>query len=194
MSAISNPFQTTWSAHANADHSTLYSTTCRAFIAFVLLVAHTSHSSESSSIAIGPFRVGSSNMAFAGTNTSATNLSSQPGKGRAIAGLVESNGMYSIYIQMDPPEEVLPVGTFPMPLDMKQALAIYAELTGAELEIADNVRQFRGLLRFPKEYPPMTRTQACELFETTLREQAGVEVIHPDTKHAVLRFRKQTPQ
>src|SRR5678816_1052116 len=87
--------------------------------------------------AITAFGADSSNVVFAVTNTATTNSSSQPSIARTTPGLVESNGMYSIDIQMEPPEEVIPAGTCSMPLDMKQVLAIYTELTGAKLKVAE---------------------------------------------------------
>ena len=92
---------------------------------------------------------------------------------------------------MEAPEELLPASTGPSwPLAIGQVLAIYAELTGAELQVDEDVRSFPGLFRLP-QLPEMTRTQAREFFETTLREQAAVEVFHSGNSHATVRFRKK---
>jgi hypothetical protein len=111
-----------------------------------------------------------------------------------LPGLVESNGLYSIDIRVRPQEELLPAGICPRPMDMNQALVVYAELSGVELQVAEDVRKFSGLIQFPTEYPPMTRVQTCELFERTLREQAGVEVLRLDSKHAIVRLQKKPPR
>lgn len=105
-----------------------------------------------------------------------------------LAGLVETNGLFGIEIEMSAEDEVIPAGTNPMPLDMREALLIYSKLTGAELQVENDVRQFQGFIQLPASYPPTTRAQAAELVETALRDQAGVEVIRSDNTHAVLRF------
>jgi hypothetical protein len=162
----------------------------------VLMATGASRESEASEITIAVLDGCSSNLVFAVPNPASANLSNQPNAQEIPAQLlVESNDMYSIDINMDleVPEEVLPAGTCPWPLDLKEVLAIYAALTGAELQVDEDVRQFQVYMRFPKECPAMTQTQARELFEATLREQAAIEVIHPDDKHAIVRFQKPTP-
>jgi hypothetical protein len=131
----------------------------------------------------------SSNMFFMAINTS-VDFPGQLNKRGAPAGVVISNGMYSIDINVDidASEEILPSGASSRPFDINQALAIYAELTGCELQVDEEVRQFAGLMQFPQN-PEMTRTQACEFFEATLLEQAGLEITKPDNNHAILRFR-----
>jgi len=131
----------------------------------------------------------SSNMFFIAINAR-VDLPGWPNERRAPAELLESNGMYSIDISMEAPEELLPGSSSPAWLSIGQVLAIYAELTEAELQVEENVRDFSGPIRFPR-YSEMTRTQAREFVETALWEQAGVEVFQVDSNHAVVRFGKK---
>jgi hypothetical protein len=76
------------------------------------------------------------------------------------------------------------------PADMGQALAIYAEFTGAQLDAGEGVRQLPGLVRLPRSYPAMTRAQAMELLDSAML-RAGVVVTHPDPKHVVFRSKQK---
>ena len=132
-----------------------------------------------------------SNMFFVMINTG-VDLPLQLTKREPPAGIVISNGMFSIDINADSDasasEEILPSGTSSCALEINQALAVYAELTGRELEVDENVRQLAGGIRVP-QHPEMTRAQACEFFEATLLEQVGLEIIKPDNNHAIVRCR-----
>ncbi len=72
------------------------------------------------------------------------------------------------------------------PIDMASMLLIYAEFTGAQLDIGDGVRQAPDILL--KSTPPMTRIQVVELLDDLLLK-AGVVVTHSDAKHAVFRLK-----
>jgi hypothetical protein len=107
---------------------------------------------------------------------------------KPVEGLVESNGLFRVNINSDLAEEVIPASDNSRPLSMKQALAIYEELTNAKLDVAEDVRQFSGMLQLPKETPPMTKRQVRILFEEVLREQAKVEVVYADQSRALVRY------
>jgi hypothetical protein len=163
-----------------------------AISAFILLVADSCQASGSSHTTVTSVRSDSSNMYLIAINA-AVDFPGQLDRPRATPGIVESNGMYSIDIQMESTEELLPAGTTPMPLPIAEVLAIYAELTGAELQVDEAVRNFPGQLRFG-QYPEMTRTQACDFVERMLRDQAGVELVQVNGPRAVVRFAKQPDQ
>ena len=158
-----------------------------AFPAVIVLAANPCRGSDFSQTTVT--LVGSSsNMFFIAINAS-VNLPGWPNERRTPAGLLESNGLYSIDIGMEAPEELLPAGPRSMPLQIGQILAIYAELTGVELQVDEDVRNFPGLLRLPN-HSEMTRPQAREFVETALREQADVEVFQEADSHVSVRFRK----
>jgi len=167
-----------------------------AFVAFVWFAALTALGSDSPSIGIAVPGGGSSNEVFLVNNATTNKLSSQPSKNGTIAGLVESNGLYRIDIEMEPAANAVPPGsskverpqeTVPAsmnrPIDMASMLLIYAEFTGAELDIGEGVRQVPGYMPL-KSPPPMTRIQVVDLLDELLLK-AGVVVTHPDAKHAV---------
>ena len=159
-----------------------------AFICFVTLGARVS---DSSRIRIEVLRPGFSNEVFVLTDAAATNSSGLSCGGEGVAKLVESNGLYSIEIKMEAAnDDVIPAGTGMPFLDIHQVLDIYAELTGADLQVDEDVRQFHGIIKLRHEVP-MTRAQACQLIEAALRNQAGIEVFHSDSKHLVLKLQKK---
>ena len=127
-------------------------------------------------------------------------MSNQQSKNGTIAGLVESNGLYSIDIEMERAGKVPPPGsskverpqeTVPAsmnrPIDMASMLLIYAEFTGTELDIGEEVRQVPGYMPL-ESTPPMTRIQVVDLLDDLLLK-VGVVVRHPDAKHAVFRLK-----
>ena len=162
------------------------------YFGLVLFAAHISRGSDLSPVKIEVLQTNSSNVVLVVNEPLATNSSSQHGKGEGIVSLVESNGLYRIEIKTEKQaEEIIPASSCPWPLEMTQVLDIYAKLTDAELQAENDVRRFPGLFRFPTQVPAMTRAQACEFLEKMLRDQAGVEVVHPDDKHVILRLRKK---
>ena len=107
--------------------------------------------------------------------------------------LVESNGMYRINIEMEASghaaeEEVIPAGVNGRPLDVKQVLSVYGELTEAELDVGEDVREVAGKISIGPT-PAMTRAQAVERLDKLLLEM-GVVVTHPDSRHVAFRLVK----
>ena len=70
-------------------------------------------------------------------------------------------------------------------MDVTTVLAIYAELTGAHLDVDDRVRQTRAIFEF-RNLVPMTRSQAIELVERALLDLPGVVVTHRDPSHILI--------
>jgi hypothetical protein len=89
--------------------------------------------------------------------------------------------------KVERPQETVPA-SMNRAIDMAQMLLIYAEFTGAELEVGEGVRQVSGYIPL-KNTPPMTRIQVVDLLDDLLLK-AGVVVIHPDAKHAVFRLKQ----
>jgi len=124
---------------------------------------------------------------------------SQASGAASIPGLVVSNGLYAIDIEPQPgasasglskverPEEAVQA-SLNRPVDMAAMLLIYAEFTGAELDIGQGVREVPALMPL-ESTPPMTRAQVVDLLDELLLE-AGVVVTHPDAKHAVFRLKQ----
>jgi hypothetical protein len=148
-------------------------------------------SSESSSIDITIVRAGSPNEVFVLRDGNIMHGFSAVKNAGPVPGLIESNGLYRINIEMPESEPLIPAGTSPMPYDMNSILEIYAILTKADLRIEPGVKEFRRGIMLPEERPAMTRSQAAEMIEAALREQASVEVVYSDAKHAVVRFQKR---
>ena len=151
----------------------------------LLIAVHTSSASQSSEIFI-LVRDASTNLVL--RNTNATLTPPPP------PWVVDSNGMVHLNInpalELPQQEEILPGGTCDHPLDINQVLAIYAEVAGVQIQVAPEVRQFSGVLKFPAEIPAMTRTQAREFIEATLRQQAAVQIIHSDDQHAIVKYQE----
>jgi len=82
-------------------------------------------------------------------------------------------------------EEMIPPGGSFQPMDVITVLAIYAELTGAHLDVDDRVRQTRASFEF-RNLVPMTRSQAIELVERALLDLPGVVVTHRDPSHILI--------
>jgi hypothetical protein len=88
-------------------------------------------------------------------------------------------------------EEKIPEG-YCGPIEVQQALQIYAKLAGADLKLQDGISTNHGLI-IPGRYPAMTRAEAIAYLEKVLREQAGIIVVHKDAGHIELE-RQETPE
>lgn len=171
-----------------------------AFVSFVWLAALTARASDPPSVRPAVPGGSSSNQVSVATNAITNGVSNQPSIKRTLPGLTESNGLYSIDIKMEPavatappgsskverPQEIIPA-SMNQPVDMALMLVIYVELTRAELDIGEGVRQVQEYLPL-KSTPPMTRIQIVDLLDDLLLK-AGVVVTHPDAKHAVFRLK-----
>jgi len=73
------------------------------------------------------------------------------------------------------------------PIDVSQALDVYAQLTGKTVETEPGVRNDQTLI-FLHQTQPLTRTQAGNLIERDLREQAGIIILTEHRKHVVFGF------
>ncbi|HXU75521.1 MAG TPA: hypothetical protein VN794_03090 [Methylomirabilota bacterium] len=82
-------------------------------------------------------------------------------------------------------EEMIPPGGSFKPMDVTTVLAIYAELTGAHLDVDDRVRQTRTSFEF-RNLVPMTRSQAIVVVERALLGLPGVVVTHRDPSHILI--------
>ena len=90
------------------------------------------------------------------------------------------------------PDEMLPATEMPS-ADIGDVLTLYAELTGANLDVEDGVRHLPVRVPFKRSYPAMTRAQAIDMIDTALL-QAGVVVTHPNTKHVIFRLKPKTEE
>ena len=173
-----------------------------AFVAIVWLTTLVTRGSDPSSIHLSVFRDGSSNEVFVVNNATTNALTNQSINQGTIVSVMESNGLYSIDIDMKPakgnlspdaskvdrPDATVPPSFDDYPLDISQVLEIYAKFTGAELDIGEGVCRVSEPI-YMKSTPAMTRAQAVDLVDDLLLK-AGVVVTHPDSKHAVFRLKQ----
>lgn len=178
----------------NLIRATLRCTAGFACCALVLLPAKPCCGAGSPRL-VGTFVGSDASNRFLVAINSSFDLPGQVKQHLAPPGIVISNGMYSIDISapFEAPEEMLPSGPASLPININQALAIYAEIAGRELEVDEPVREFKRLILFPA-HPEMTRTQAREFVEAMLLEQAGVEVTTGGNNHLVVNVRKKSPE
>jgi len=85
------------------------------------------------------------------------------------------------------PQKIVPPSVN-RPTDIAEMLLIYAEFTGAELDIGEGVREVPGYIPLTST-PAMTRAEVVALIDNLLLK-AGVVVTHPDTKDAVFRLKR----
>jgi len=73
--------------------------------------------------------------------------------------------------------------------DLRQVLAIYGELAGAQLDLDERLNSLPVLIRFTNT-ESMTHEEAIRLLESALFEQAGIEAIHTQANRVVMRLRR----
>src|SRR4051794_38269877 len=95
----------------NAQDSIQRSAPSVAFVVMVWLAALTAHGSDSRSIRIAIPGGGSSNEVLVVNNATTNKSSNHSIENGNIAGLVESNGLYSIDFEMEPGAKAVPPGS-----------------------------------------------------------------------------------
>jgi hypothetical protein len=189
-------------AHVKISSTIQPSKASLACVAIVWLTTLVSRGSDPSSINLSVFRDGSSDEVFVVNDATTNALTNKPINRGTKVSVVESNGLYSIDIDIEPakenvcpnaskvdrPDETVPPSINDCSLDISQMLAIYAKFTGAELDIGEGVRQVADPI-YLKSTPAMTRAQVVDLVDDLLLK-AGVVVTHPDSKHAVFRLKQ----
>ena len=68
---------------------------------------------------------------------------------------------------------------------MLNVYARYARSNGKTVETTEGVQEVKKLIMINRPQRPMTHTEVLKLIEQDLREQAGVVVIHRDSKNIV---------
>jgi len=68
-------------------------------------------------------------------------------------------------------------------------LQVYAQLSGAKMEVGEGVRESPVTLKIPP-YPALTRSQAVKLIEKFLHDQAGIIVTHPNPDIVFFQLKK----
>jgi hypothetical protein len=72
-----------------------------------------------------------------------------------------------------------------------QVLSIYADLTNDEIEVTEPVKKLRTQIYHKNgQEVTVTRAEAIRILDQELRNQAGVEITHPETNHAVAILRR----
>jgi len=73
--------------------------------------------------------------------------------------------------------------------ELRQVLAIYGEMAGAQLDIEETLRSLPVLIHFTNT-GAVTRAEAIRLLDAALLEQAGIVVTHPETNRVMMRLRR----
>jgi hypothetical protein len=84
--------------------------------------------------------------------------------------------------------DIIPAGSINMILELPQFLQFYASFTEAVPDTSQLGKLPPAIIRF-KNTNHVTRSEALQLLDKVLYDQAGIVVTHPDTKHVVFKLR-----
>lgn len=95
----------------------------------------------------------------------------------------------SNYLMTKLPDAIIPAGSINIiGMKVSQLMPLYADLADAQLDTSQLGELPPINIRF-KNTNDVTRSEALQLLDKVLYDQAGIVVTHPDTKHVLFRYR-----